>query len=37
MPVLHVLPTPGSKQTQLKFYNYKFCTKAPFVIYAVYQ
>ena len=32
--VLHVLHTPGSKQSQLKFFNYKFCTMAPFVIYA---
>ena len=35
--VLHVLPTPGSKQAQLKFYNYKFCTMAPFVIYADFE
>ena len=34
MSVLHVLPTPGSKQSQLKFINFKFCTIAPFVIYA---
>ena len=33
MSVLHVLPAPGSKQAQLKFYNYRFCTMAPFVIY----
>ena len=33
MSVLHVLPTPGSKQAQIKFFNYKFCTMAPFVIY----
>ena len=37
MSVLHVLPTPGSKQSQLKFTNYKFCTKAPFVIYADFE
>ena len=34
MSVLHVLPAPGSKQAQLKFYNYKFCTMALFVTYA---
>ena len=34
MSVLHVLPSPCSKQTQLKFYNYKFCTMTPLVIYA---
>ena len=37
MSVLHVLPTPGSKQTQLKFFNYKFCTMPPFVIYADFE
>ena len=37
MSVLHVLPTPGSKEAQLKFYNYKFCTKALFVIYADFE
>ena len=37
MSVLHVLPSPGSKQVQLKFYNYKFCTMAPFVIYANFE
>ena len=34
MSVLHVLPTPGSKEAQIKFNQYKYCTKAPFVIYA---
>ena len=34
MSVLHVLSAPGSKQAQLKFYNYKYCTMAPIVIYA---
>ena len=34
MSVLQVLPAPGSTQAQLKFYNYKFCTMAPLVIYA---
>ena len=33
MSVLHVLPTPGSKQAQIKFNKYTNCTKAPFVIY----
>ena len=28
---------PGSKQAQLKFFNYKFCTMAPFVIYADFE
>ena len=37
MSVLHVLPTPGSKQAQLKFYKYKLCTMAPFVIYADFE
>ena len=34
MSVLHVLPMPGSKQAQIKFNQYKYCTKAPFIIYA---
>ena len=34
MSVLYVLPSPGSKQAQLKFYNYKFCSIEPFLIYA---
>ena len=37
MSVRHVLPTFGSKQAQLKFFNYKFCTMAPFVIYADFE
>ena len=37
MSVLHVLPVPGSKQAQIKFNKYKFCTKAPFVIYADFE
>ena len=37
MSVLHVLPTPGSKQAQIKFNHYKYCTKAPFVIYADFE
>ena len=37
MSVLHVLPTPGSKQSQLKLINYKFCTMAQFVIYADFE
>ena len=35
--VLHVLPTSSSKQTQIKFNQYKYCTKAPFVIYAEFE
>ena len=37
MSVLHVFPTPGSKQFQLKFINYKFGTIAPFFIYADFE
>ena len=37
LSVLHVLPTPGSKQEQIKFNQYKFCTKAPFVICADFE
>ena len=37
MSVLHVLPVPGSKQSQIKFSQYKYCTKAPFVIYANFE
>ena len=37
MSVLHVLPMPGSKQAQIKFNQYKYCTKAPFVIYADFE
>ena len=37
MSVPNVLPAPGSKQAQLKFYNYKFCTTARFVIYADFE
>ena len=37
MSVLHVLPTPGSKQAHIKFNQYKYCTKAPFVIYANFE
>ena len=32
-----MLPAPGSKQEQLKFFNYKFYTMAPFVIYADFE
>ena len=35
--VLHVLPTPGSKQAEIKFKQYKYCTKSPFVIYADFE
>ena len=37
MSVLHVLPVPGSKQAQIQFNQYKYCTKAPFVIYADFE
>ena len=37
MSVLHVLPTPGSKQAEIKFNQYKYCTKAPFIIYADFE
>ena len=37
MSVLHVLPNPGSKQTQIKFNQYKYCSKAQFVIYADFE
>ena len=37
MSALHVLPVPGSKHAQIKFNQYKYCTKAPFVIYADFE
>ena len=37
MSVLHVLPIPGSIQAEIKFNQYKYCTKAPFVIYADFE
>ena len=37
MSVFHVLPPAGFKQAQLKCFNYKFCTTAPFVIYADFE
>ena len=37
MSVLHVLPTPGSKLAKIIFNQYKYCTKAPFVIYADFE
>ena len=37
MSVLNVLPNPGSEQAQIKFNQYKSCTKAPFVIYADFE
>ena len=37
MSVLHVLPVPGLKQTQIKFNQYKYRTKAPFVIFAEFE
>ena len=37
MSVLHVRPMPGSKQAEIKFNQCKYCTKAPFVIYADFE
>ena len=37
MSGLHVLPTPGSEQAEIKLTQYKYCTKAPFVIYADFK
>ena len=37
MLVFHVLPMTGYKQTQIKFNQYKYCTKTPFIIYANVQ
>ena len=37
MSFLHVLPVPGSKQAQIKFNQYMYFTKAPFVIYADFK
>ena len=37
MSVLHVLSAPGSKQAQMKFYNYKYSIMAPFVIYSDFE
>ena len=37
MSVLHVLLVPGSTQAQIKFNQYKYCTKAPFVFYANFE
>ena len=37
MSVLYVLPMPGSKQAEIKFKQYNYCTKAPFVIYADFE
>ena len=37
MSVFHVLPVPCSKQAQIKFNQYKYCTKAPLVIYADFE
>ena len=37
MSVLHVLSVPGSKQAQIKFNQYKYSTKALFVIYADFE
>ena len=37
MSVLYVFPVPGSKQAEIKFNQYKCCTKAPIVIYADFE
>ena len=37
MSWLHVRPSPGSKQAEIKFKQYKYCTKAPFVIEAEFE
>ena len=37
MSVRHVFPVPGSKHIQIKLNNYKYFTKAPFVIYADFE
>ena len=37
LSVLHVLPTPNSKQAQIKFNQHKCWTKAPFVIFADFE
>ena len=37
MTVLYVLPVPDSKQSQIKFNQYKYCTKAQFVVYADFE
>ena len=37
MSVLHVLPVPGSNHAKIKFSQYKYFTKAPFVIYADFE
>ena len=37
MSVLHVLSTQGSKQAQIKFNQYKYCTKITFVINADFK
>ena len=37
MSMLHVRPVPGSNHAQIKFNQYKYCTKALFVIYADFE
>ena len=37
MSELHVILVPGFKHAQIEFNQYKFCTKAPFVIYADFK
>ena len=35
--MFHMLPVQGSKQAQIKFDKCKYCTKAPFVLYANFE
>ena len=35
--MLNVLPVPGYKQAEIKFNQYKYCTKEPFVIYSDFE
>ena len=37
MSVLHVIQVPISKQAQIEFIKFTYCTKAPFVIYADFE
>ena len=37
MSIFHIISTPGSKQAQIKFNKYGYCTNAPFVIYADFE
>ena len=37
MSVLHLIPVPGCKQAEIKFNQYKYSTKAPFVVYTDFK